>query len=79
MEEKESIIFGSKKEKCNGKKEECIRLVRKKYNRLARRNAVHQTEKIKWLNGGKRRNVSIWGKNYVTGGRRNPQDLKKIA
>jgi hypothetical protein len=79
MEEKECIIFGSKKRKMQWtKKVECIRLVRKKYNRLARRNGEHHIEMIKYFEWGKR-NVSIWGKNYVTGGRRNPKDLKKLA
>jgi hypothetical protein len=38
------------------KKVECVRLVRTKYNRLARRNGVHHIEKIKcfeWGGGGK--------------------------
>jgi hypothetical protein len=44
---------------------------KKKYTILARRNAVHHIEMIKYFEWGKR-NVSIWGENYVTGGRRNP-------
>ncbi len=41
-------------------------MVSKKYNRLARRNGVHHIENIKCFEWVKR-NVSIWGENYVIG------------
>ncbi len=67
-----------RKKNVMGKKEECIRLVRKKYNRLARRNAVHQTKKIKWLNGGRKKECIDIGENLRHRGKRNAYNLKEI-
>jgi hypothetical protein len=46
------LVVRKKNAMDTGKKAECIRLVRKKYNRLARRNGEHHIEMIKYFEWG---------------------------